>query len=210
MPFAAQLVKAKTHLSANDPVLAGVIKIYGLVELKPHGNHYKQLLGSIIGQQLSVKVASSIRARVFDHFGGNPTPQQLLSADSDALRGLGLSRAKVSYVKDLAEHIASKRLDMSQVSTLPDEELTQQLVAVKGLGQWSAQMFMIFGLGRLNVLPVGDLGIRRAAMNLYSLRQLPDPETLSKLSKHGYWEPYNSVAALYLWKSLDNAPDLTG
>lgn len=197
-------------MSANDPVLAGVIKVYGPLEFKPHGDHYKQLLGSIIGQQLSVKAASSIRARVFDNFGGKPTPKQLLSADNDALRKLGLSRAKVTYVKDLALHIASGRLNMAHVSTLPDEELIRQLVAVRGIGEWSAHMFMIFGLGRLNVLPVGDLGVRRAAMNLYSLRQLPDPETLAKMSKRGRWEPYNSVAALYLWKSLDNAPDLTG
>lgn len=208
MSLEFQLNKAKAHLLASDPILANVINIHGLLKLSPHGDHYKQLLGSIIGQQLSVKAAASIRARVFDHFDGKPTPEGLLAVNDDSLRKLGLSRAKVTYVKDLAQRITDGRLAVAHVSTLPDEELIQQLVAVKGIGQWSAHMFMIFGLGRLNVLPVGDLGIRKSAMSLYSLRKMPGPETLIKLSRRGNWEPYSSVAALYLWKSLDNAPKL--
>lgn len=206
MAFKDDLTKAQKYLAANDPVLARVIKAYGPPELNPHGDHYKQLLGSIIGQQLSVKAAASIRGRVFDHFSGKPTPQKLLAAEPDKLRSLGLSRAKVTYVKDLAQHIIDGRLDMVHVSTLPNDELIEQLVAVKGIGVWSAHMFMIFGLGRLDVLPVGDLGVRKAVMNLYNLRQLPSPERLKKLSKQNGWLPYESIAAWYLWRSLDNSP----
>ncbi|OVE79476.1 hypothetical protein BVY00_00330 [bacterium G20] len=200
------MAKGQSHLATNDPVLANLIKHYGPPNLSPHGDHYKQLLSSIIGQQLSVKAAASIRGRVFDFFGGKPSPQQLLAADPNKLRSLGLSRAKVIYVKDLAQHIVDGQLDMTHVSTLPNDELIEQLVAVKGIGVWSAHIFMIFGLGRLDILPVGDLGIRKAAMKLYNLRQLPSPERLIKLSKQNSWSPYESIAAWYLWQSLDNAP----
>src|SRR3989344_8974651 len=128
MAFKDDLVLAQRHLSASDIILAELIKMHGAPLLNPHGNHYKQLLGSIIGQQLSVKAAASIRGRVFDLYGGKPTPKQLLAANPDKLRSLGLSRAKVSYVKDLAQHIIDGRLDMAHVSTLPNEELIEQLV----------------------------------------------------------------------------------
>lgn len=206
MAFKDKVAKAQKHLAANDPVLAGLIKAFGPANLNPHGDHYKQLLGSIIGQQLSVKAAASIRGRVFNFYGGKPSPQQLLTTPDDQLRSFGLSWAKATYVKDLAGHIVDGRLDMGHVSNLPNDELIEQLVAVKGIGEWSAHMFMIFGLGRLDVLPVGDLGVRKAAMNLYKLRQLPSPERLIKLSKQNGWTPYESIAVWYLWQSLDNAP----
>lgn len=206
MTFEHEIAKAQKHLASNDPVLAGLIKVFGPPVLSPHGDHYKQLLSSIVGQQLSVKAAASIRGRVFDFFGGKPTPQQLLAADADMLRSLGLSRAKVTYIKDLAQHIVDGRLDMGRISSLPNNELVEQLVGVKGIGEWSAHMFMIFGLGRLDILPTGDLGVRKASMNLYKLRQLPSPQRLRKLSKQNGWAPYESIVAWYLWESLDNAP----
>lgn len=207
MSFTLQLQKAARHIADNDPRLEPLVKAAGLPDLSPHGDHYKQLLSSIISQQLSVKAAASIRKRVFDFFDGKPTPKQLLAADDSALRSLGLSRAKVIYVKDLARHIDDGRLDLTRLSTLPNNELINQLVAVKGIGEWSAHMFMIFGLGRLDILPVGDLGVRKAAMNLYGLRALPSPDRLQRLSKQNGWEPYESVAAWYLWYSLDNKPN---
>ncbi len=206
MDFKEDLSRARKHLSANDPVLMELISTYRPPDINPHSDHYKQLLGSIIGQQLSVKAAASIRNRVFEFFGDKPTPRQLLDADPDKLRSLGLSRAKVTYVKDLARHIIEGELDMEHVSTLPNSELIEQLTAVKGIGEWSAHMFMIFGLGRMDILPVGDLGIRKAAMERYNLRQLPSPQRLAKLSKQNHWPPYESIAAWYLWQSLDNAP----
>lgn len=206
MTFEHEIAKAQKHLASNDPVLARLIKVFGPPLLNPHGDHYKQLLGNIIGQQLSVKAAASIRGRVFDFFDGKPTPQQLLAADGDKLRLLGLSRAKVTYIKDLAQHMVDGRLDMGHISSLPNNELVEQLVGVKGIGEWSAHMFMIFGLGRLDILPTGDLGVRKASMNLYKLRQLPSPQRLIKLSKQNGWAPYESIVAWYLWESLDNAP----
>jgi DNA-3-methyladenine glycosylase II len=206
MAFQQELEAAQKHLAANDPVMAGLIETFGTPDINPHGDHYKQLLGSIIGQQLSVKAAASIRGRVLDFFGGQPTPQQLIDADKEKLRGFGLSYAKVNYVKDLAQHIIDGRLDMKHVSSLPNDELIDQLVAVKGIGVWSAHMFMIFGLGRLDILPVGDLGVRKGAMQLYKLRQLPSPARLEKLAKQNGWTPYQSIAAWYLWQSLDNSP----
>src|SRR3990167_8119312 len=140
-------------------------------------------------------------------FGGKmPIPQQLIRIDDQKLRDVGMSWAKVSYVKDLARHILDGRLDLDHIATMPNEQLIEQLTAVKGIGIWSAHMFMIFGLGRLDILPVGDLGVRKAAMNLYGLRQLPSSERLLKISKQNGWSPYESIAAWYLWRSLNNEP----
>lgn len=206
MTLKDEVAEAQKHLAAHDPVLSKVIKLHRPPDLNPHGDHYKQLLSSIIGQQLSVKAAAHIRGRVFGFYANKPSPQQLLATSDDKLRSFGLSRAKVVYVKDLAQHIMDGRLDMKHVSKLPNDELIVQLVAVKGIGVWSAHMFMIFGLGRLDILPVGDLGVRKAAVKLYGLRQLPSPERLVKLSKQNSWPPYESIAAWYLWQSLDNIP----
>lgn len=199
------LKKATAWLVKNDPILKPVILKYGNCTIKPHGNHYAELIDSIISQQLSVKAAATIHGRVLDIFGGKvPTPEQLIRADTEKIRACGVSYAKIGYMKDLAEHIIDGRLDMKHISKLPNDELIDQLVAVKGIGEWSAHMFMIFCLGRLDVLPVGDLGVRKAAMNLYNLPELPKKAELESLSKMHHWAPYESVAAWYLWKSLNN------
>jgi DNA-3-methyladenine glycosylase II len=135
-----------------------------------------------------------------------PTPEQLIKIDDQKLRDVGLSWAKVRYVKDLATHIIDGRLDLNHISTMPNEQLIEQLTAVKGLGEWSAHMFMIFGLGRLDVLPVGDLGVRKAIMQLYGLEKMPDPATIVTIANQYSWHPYESVASWYLWQSLDNNP----
>ncbi len=135
-----------------------------------------------------------------------PTPKQLLAIDGQKLRDAGCSWSKVGYMKDLAQHILDKRLDLEHIATMPNDQLIEQLTAVKGIGEWSAHMFMIFGLGRLDVLPVGDLGVRKALMNTYKLRALPDPAACVTIANKNNWHPYESVAAWYLWKSLDNAP----
>lgn len=205
MSFKNELRAAEQHLASKDKVLALVIKKYGPSRLNPHTDHYSELVASIVGQQLSTKAAAAIWGRVLALSGGKPpTPKQLIEIDADALRSAGLSRSKISYVKDLASHVIDGRLDMVHIATLPNDEITQQLTAVKGIGEWSAHMFMIFSLGRLDILPVGDLGVRKAAMNLYGLRELPDPQTLYELAKNNGWSSYESIAAWYLWKSLDN------
>lgn len=207
MTISKKLRKAELHLAASDPRLAPLIKKYGPCHLRPHTDYYKELLGGIVGQQLSIKAAEAIWQRVLSLFGGAvPSPKQIAAADSEALRACGLSYGKVKYMKDLAAHILDGRLKMSHITTLPNDELIAELTVVKGIGMWSAHMFMIFSLGRLDILPVGDLGIKKAAMNIYSLRKLPNAERLIKLSKQNNWLPFESIAAWYLWQSLDNKP----
>lgn len=207
MGFDQELRSAEKHLAKNDKRLVLVIKTAGHCRLKPHSDHYGELVSSIVGQQLSAKAGAVIWRRLLDLFGGRmPTPKQLIEADSDKIRAAGVSRPKISYMKDLAAHVLDKRLDLERISTMPNNQLIEQLTAVKGIGEWSAHMFMIFGLGRLDVLPVGDLGIRKAIMELYGLKKLPEPPAIVTISNENKWHPYESVAAWYLWQSLDNSP----
>ena len=160
---------------------------------------------SIAGQQLSVKAARSIFERFAGLFDGRtPAPEELLEVDVDTLRSAGLSRAKANYVRSLAEHVVSGELELDRLEELSDEQVAAELVAVKGLGQWTADMFLIFHLGRPDVLPVGDLGVRRAVERLYGFEALPSAAELEALGER--WRPWRSLASLYLWESLDNAP----
>jgi DNA-3-methyladenine glycosylase II len=207
MTFSGQLRQAEKHLALNDKKLAPVIKQSGPCRIVPHTDHYGELVGSIVGQQLSSLAAGTIWRRVLALFDDKmPTPEQLVKIDDQKLRDVGLSWAKVSYVKDLAHHVLDGRLDLEHIATMPNEQVIKQLTAVKGLGEWSAHMFMIFGLGRLDVLPVGDLGVRKAVMNLYGLKAMPDPATMVTVANQHKWHPYESVAAWYCWQSLDNNP----
>ena len=169
-------------------------------------DHYGALVRSIVGQQLSTKAARAIYERLLAHFGGHPpTPDALLAADPEEMRAAaGLSRAKVTFLRSLAEHVIDGSLELARLDELPDEEVTAELVAVKGLGPWTADMFLLFHLQRPDVLAVGDLGIRRAAMIAYGLEELPDAEELTKIAEP--WRPYRSVACRYLWRSLDATP----
>jgi DNA-3-methyladenine glycosylase II len=197
-------------LRAGDPVMARLIdEHHDLVreDLKRErrGDAYGALLRSIVGQQLSTKAASTIYGRMLDLFGGHaPTPKQLLKANPDKIRAAGLSRPKIAYLRDLAQHVEEGTLELERLPDLPDEEVSAQLTAIKGLGQWTADMFLMFHLGRPDVLPVGDQGIRRAVKVEYRLRKFPDPKRLEKIAKP--WRPYRTLACLYLWSSLDNTP----
>jgi DNA-3-methyladenine glycosylase II len=206
MGFGEQLRQAEKSLTANDQLLKPLIRKYGPCRLKPHTSHYAELVSSIVGQQLSVKAGDTIWKRVLNLFGGTmPKPLQLLAIDDESLRACGVSYAKISYMKDLARHIVDGRLDLAHASTLDNEELVNQLVAVKGIGPWSAHMFMIFSLGRLDILPVGDLGIQKAVQKIYGLKELPKPAEVELISAKNHWNPYESVASWYLWQSLDNS-----
>ena len=193
-----------------DPVMARLVEEHGALvrrDLKRErpGDAYGALLRSIVGQQLSTKAASTIYGRLTELFGGHaPTPKQLLAADPDKIRAAGLSRPKVSYLRDLAQHVEDGELELERLPDLPNEEVTAQLTAIKGLGQWTADMFLMFHLHRPDVLPVGDLGIRRAVQIEYRMRKLPDPKRLEKVARP--WRPYRTLACLYLWSSLDNVP----
>jgi DNA-3-methyladenine glycosylase II len=202
---------AVERLRAADPVMAALIDRYedpdGVVRRRGRlpGDAYGALVRAIVGQQLSSKAARTIFERLVERFGGRtPTPRELLDADPDDLRGVGLSRAKVAYLRDLAEHIEDGELDLEALAEAPDEEVLAGLTAVKGLGPWTVDMFMIFHLGRPDVLPVGDLGIRRAVQVEYGLEELPDAAELTAIAEP--WRPHRTLACLYLWRSLDATP----
>ena len=210
-PLAFDPAPALRHLCAADPVLAGLIDACGPpdFEVDPERasrDHYAALLRAIVGQQLSTKVAAIIWGRVLERYDGRPpTPQQILDDDSDDLRtSVGMSRAKATYVRSLAEHVLSGELDLDHAATLSDEELIAELTAVNGLGEWTAHMFLMFQLERPDVLAVGDLGVRRAVQISYGLDDLPPRKQLEELGEP--WRPYRSVACRLLWHSLDNAP----
>jgi len=202
--------KAVGALREADPVMARLIEEHGAVvrrDLKSErpGDAYAALLRSIVGQQLSTKAAATIYGRMLELFGGHPpTPKQLLKADPDKIRAAGLSRPKIAYLRDLAEHVEEGTLELERLPELPDEEVAAQLTAIKGLGQWTADMFLMFHLRRPDILPVGDQGIRRAIQVEYRLRKLPDPKRMQKIARP--WRPYRTLACLYLWSSLDNTP----
>jgi DNA-3-methyladenine glycosylase II len=203
---------AIAHLVAVDPVLAGLVERFGPPSQtrdpsRPApGDHYGALLRAIVGQQLSTRAARAIYGRVLEFFDGRtPSPAQVLAADPDALRAAaGLSRAKVTFLRSLAEHVISGELELDRLHELPDEEIIAELCAVKGIGEWSAHMFLIFQLERPDVMAPGDLGIRRAVERAYGLPALPAPAEV--LARAEPWRPYRSAACRLLWRSLDNTP----
>jgi DNA-3-methyladenine glycosylase II len=204
-------VRAEAHLRAVDPILGAIVDAVGPDGLgdaragRP-ADHYGALVRAIVGQQLSTKAARTIYERLTARYGGRtPTPAELLADDPDELRtAAGLSRAKASYLRSLAEHVVSGELELERFDAMPDEDVAAELIAVKGLGHWTVDMYLLFHLGRPDVLPVGDLGIRRAVERAYALPDLPDPAQLSEIAEP--WRPHRSLACRYLWRSLSNEP----
>ena len=200
----AEIKRAIKHLSQHDYTLSTIIKNIGIINLTPHRKYFNSLLDAIIGQQLSVSAADKISLRFFNLFDTKPLPEQILETSDITLRSVGLSNAKVKYVKDLSSKILTKEINLNRLSRMPDEEIIAKLTIVKGIGVWTSHMFLIFTLGRLNVLPFSDLGIRKAVMLNYRLRKLPDEKKIRSIAKKYNWDPYCSVVSRYLWKSLDN------
>ena len=198
--------KAAEALAAADPVMARLIEHSGVLGLRPTNDYFFTLVDSIASQQLSSKVAATIVARIKALTPGksSPEPEDILSMPDETLRGVGLSWSKVSYVKDLARHVASGELDLAHVSQLDDEEIIKELVAVKGIGRWTAEMFLIFSLARPDVLAVDDYGIKAGMMRYYGLPDLPKPAQMREIAEP--WRPYRSYALLYLWHGHENAP----
>jgi DNA-3-methyladenine glycosylase II len=196
--------KARRFLMRRDPVLGAAIKAIGPCGMadRQRKDHLSALVGAIVSQQLSTKAAATIFGRFVALFPGGHIPDAAaIAAQSDvALRGVGLSGQKVGYLRDLSARILDGRLNLDELDTLPDEDVIERLVAVKGFGRWTAEMFLMFRLHRPDVLPVGDLGIQNAVQRLYRLRKRPDPKRLIKLGEP--WRPYRSVACWYLWQSL--------
>ncbi|MGA9859421.1 MAG: hypothetical protein WBQ18_16265 [Solirubrobacteraceae bacterium] len=211
MPPPAAQQQALAHLRAADPVMRELIDELGAAGVgdprrgRPR-DHYGALVRTIVGQQLSTTAARAIHERLIARFGGRaPTPEEILADDPDALRtAAGLSHAKVRYLRSLAEHVLDGSLELSRLGRLGDDAVIAELVAVKGIGPWSAHMFLIFHLQRPDVLAVGDLGVRRAIMLRYGLPELPAPDEMERIAQP--WRPHRTLACLLLWRSLDAVP----
>lgn len=197
---------ARRHLMKCDPRLGDVIKRVGPCRLHAAAprDPFETLCLSIASQQLSTKAADTIFGRFRALFPkGRPTPEHVMTLSDAEIRATGFSRAKVSFVKDLAAHVLDGRLDLKKLRKHPDDEVMRQLVAVKGIGRWTAEIFLMFRLGRPDILPADDLGLMIAAHRIYKLRARPTAKQLRKLGEK--WSPYRSVAAWYLWASLTPA-----
>lgn len=196
--------KAVAHLKKVDPVLAAVIERVGVYRGWPpsNGSHFDAVCRSIVFQQLSGKAAGTIHGRFQGLYGGRaPRPEELATTPDDQLRAVGLSRQKSAYLKDLGARVASGELPIETLHELSDPEVIAALTQVKGIGRWTAQMFMMFRLGRPDVLPDLDLGVQKAIRKAYGLRKLPTPEKVLKIGAK--WAPYRTIASWYLWRSLD-------
>src|SRR5262245_2912824 len=198
------------ELIRADKVLAGVMESTGPIHpgIDRRGSRtdpWEALARAIVGQQLSTRAAASIWNKLLAIFGGElPTPEQLVRRRPQTLRKAGLSNAKVEFLRDLAARIRDGRLDLPSLKGLSDEDVCAELVQVKGIGRWSAEMFLIFHLGRQDVVSAGDLGIRRAIQIAYELDDLPGPEEIDRIAEA--WRPHRTLAGLYLWRSLAATP----
>jgi DNA-3-methyladenine glycosylase II len=208
------MTKASVALAGADPTMAELIERIGEIDLETRlrrrseerpADAYGALLRAIVGQQLSTKAARTIYGRILDLFDGStPAPERLLEASEEDLRGAGLSGRKVEYIRDLASHVISGELELDRLTDLSDEEAIEEIVAVRGLGQWTAEMFLLFHLERPDILSGGDLGIRKAVQIEYGLDEMPPPTQVLEIGEP--WRPHRSLASLYLWESLAAVP----
>ena len=196
--------KAIAHLKKVDPVMARLIESVGTCKLtiRDQGTHFDAIARSIVFQQLSGQAAGTIHGRFEELYGGrSPLPAELTETPDERLRGVGLSRGKTAYLKDLATRVVAGEVAVETLHELSDEEVIAALTRVKGIGRWTAQMFLMFRLGRPDVLPDLDLGIQKAVQQAYRLRKLPSPEKVKKIGAG--WAPYRTIACWYLWRLLD-------
>jgi len=193
--------EAIVHLRKADPVMRAIIDQVGAYQIQFRDPDFETLVKSIVYQQLSGRVAGVIFGRVTNAAGGRLTPEGILKLRPVRMRTLGLSGQKTAYIRDLARHARDGRVAFEELARLPDEAVIERLTEVKGIGVWTAHMFLIFALRRPNVLPTGDLGIRNAIRKAYGLLELPKPAEMETLSEP--WRPYRTVASWYLWRSLE-------
>lgn len=199
------LEAVKQHLIASDAILAQVVAQVGDPQMNCESDAWRALTSSIIGQQVSVHAARAIRNRfaAIENARDFPTPQFVIDASDETLRAVGLSRNKVLSVRDLARHISDGLIDFAQFDSMSDDEIITALIPVRGIGRWTAEMFLIFSLGREDVLAVDDLGLKNAMKKLYDLEEAPTSTRMREIAEP--WKPFRSVASWYLWRSLDNA-----
>jgi DNA-3-methyladenine glycosylase II len=210
----ARLNAEQRKLAASDPVMGDLVERLGPMSVDERRRRrgqplrddaYVALVRAVVGQQLSTKAARTIYERLVGLFDdGVPRPEQLLAADEDALRGAGLSGRKVEYLRDLASHVVNGELELDRLTKLSDSEVIEEVTAVRGLGRWTAEMFLIFHLGRPDVISGGDLGIRRAIQIEYGLDELPTPDEV--IERAEAWKPRRTLASIYLWESLAVTP----
>jgi DNA-3-methyladenine glycosylase II len=193
--------EAIQHLKRSDPVLSEIIDRVGDYGIEFRDPDFETLVKSIVYQQLSGRVANVIFGRVVKAAGGKLTPANILKLRPARMRALGLSGQKTAYIRDLARHTRDGRVDFAGLLDLPDEAVIERLTEVKGIGVWTAHMFLIFALRRTDVLPLGDLGIRSAIRKAYGFAELPEPAEMETLAAR--WRPYCTVASWYLWRSLE-------
>ncbi len=193
--------KAVDHLKKSDAVLASIIARVGACQVAYREPTFEMLARAIVFQQLSTKAARTIYGRLEEAAGGKLTPEAIQNMSIGDMQRAGLSRQKLSYIRDLAEHALSGKVDFSKLPEMSDEEVIAALTDIKGVGVWTAHMFLLFSLRRPNVLPVGDLGVRMAIQKAYKKRKLPTPKQIEQIAKS--WHPYCSYAAWYLWRSLE-------
>jgi DNA-3-methyladenine glycosylase II len=204
-PSTDPYTQAQHHLAAVDPVLARLITSVGPCTLKPQRDGFLLLTRAIVSQMISTRAAETISARIATAAGeAGVTPSALLAMPEETLRGAGLSRAKTQAIRELAANVHEGRLDLSGFDGLSDEDVMARLVTLRGIGRWTAEMYLIFGLGRLDVLPVGDLGLRAGVQQHYALEEMPGAAALRERAEP--WKPYRSVATWYFWRSKGPVP----
>ena len=196
-----EMKHAIEHLRRSDPVMAAIIDRVGAYRIEYRPAEFEALVRSIVYQQLSGRVASVIFGRLAAATGTPLTPQNILKLRPARMRSLGLSKAKTEYIRDLARHTRDGKVIFEELDQLSDDEVSERLTQVKGIGTWTAHMFLMFALRRPDVLPVGDLGIRAAIRKAYGMKELPGPAEMEALA--GRWRPWCSVASWYLWRSLE-------
>jgi DNA-3-methyladenine glycosylase II len=195
------------HLKQVDPALRVVIESAPLPTFTPHTKYYQELVESIISQQLSVKAASTILKRFKELFSSDfPSPEEILDQDIETFRGVGLSRQKATYIQDLARKVLDGTVKFNHLDSLSNQEVIDELVQIKGVGVWTVHMFLMFCMGRLDVLPVGDLGIKNGIQKLYNLPERPDEARMLEIAQQNNWHPYETIASWYVWHLLDNKP----
>jgi DNA-3-methyladenine glycosylase II len=197
-----EVARAIEHLRPRDPVLAELIDAHGPCKLAATTSYFQLMVGTVVTQQLSTKAARSIYNRLVHTLGGKVRPGAVLAASDEALRGVGLSRSKVRFVKNVAEAFKTRRMGPKTFAKLSDDEVIARLTEIKGIGEWSAHMFLMFGLNRLDVFPVGDVGLRNAIVKQYKLRKNPSAARLQRIGDA--WRPYRTVGSVYLWMTYDN------
>jgi len=196
---------AEAHLSRRDPVLRKLIERVGPCRLRPSRNKFLTLVEAIVSQQLSTRAASSVYNKLLDAVGRkNPGPHDILDTPPEALARAGLSRRKISYILDVSRLFAGGELSARKLARMSDEELVEELTRIRGIGRWTVEMYLIFALGRPDVLPTGDLGLKKAMADNYGLDRLPSEEEMHRIAEP--WRPYRTVGTWYMWMSFDNVP----